>query len=181
MGKKLFERRFTLIYHEQNTFFGKPFFRKSMETDPAQDDTLEDNAYKGKQESIDYDQSWYQNSIIGKAIGQIEDTDHDKKTHKHRFHDGKNLLDDADRSLDSVEFLKCENNTDDSIARQGESDEIISFERTTRQMNTRNQISRDTDMSCDQKCPYHEKHLERYADESEDEFVFAHEKLSFEF
>lgn len=74
--------RFTMIHDKEYFFLAKPSMRKSVHSHPAYDDTLENNSCHRKEKCVDEDETRYEDSFIRKAIGQIEEANHDKETHK---------------------------------------------------------------------------------------------------
>lgn len=115
---------FAVVRDEEYFFLLKPFMSKTVYPNPPYAYSLEDNTSERKQKCIDEDETGDQNRFIRETIREIEYTDHDEKTHKHRFHNRENFFDDAHDSLYSVEFLKSKDGTDDTVAHESYSEQI---------------------------------------------------------
>lgn len=166
----------TVIHDEEYFFLAKPSMRKTIHPHPTYDDTFENNPCHRKEKRIDENQSRYEDSFIREAIGQVEETNHNKKTHKNRFDNRKYFFDDASESLYGVEFLKSKNNSDDSITHNGKSEEIGENYRTIWELNTRDEVCCNTYLTRNQKRSYDDEKFERETDESEKELVTTHRK-----
>ena len=129
-----------MIDNEQDFFLIKPIMIKPINANPTYAYTLKDYSSHRKQKCIDEDETRYQNSVVRETIGEIYNSNHDKKTHKNRFGNGEYLLDDTHDTFYSVEFLKCKYGTNDPIANKGNSDEVRELDCSLGEYDTRDQV-----------------------------------------
>ena len=76
--------------------------------------------------------------------------------------------------MNGIETLKGKYGTNDRIATQSDGEEIPAIHGPRRELDPRDQISRDTDISREPKSTTDNKNLERYTDESKEKVVFLH-------
>jgi len=150
-----------MIHDKEYLFFAKPSVIKTIHSRPAYDDAFENDPYHRKEKCVDEDETRYEDSFIRETIRQIEKAYHDKKAHKNRFDNRKYFFDDTYESLDSVEFLKCKNDSDNSVARRRKSHEIRKAYGTIWKLNTRDKVGCHPDFTRYQKCSYDDEELKR--------------------
>lgn len=149
---------------------------KSVYTNPADSYSPQNNSHHRKEKSIYQDESGNQNRLIGKSVREVEEAYHDKKTHKDGFDNRKYLLNNSRQFLYRIELLKRKNRPNNCITRSCYPQQIIQFQSSVGEGESRNEVSRHSYFSRNQKRPYHNQEIEGYTDESKEKFVTTHKR-----
>lgn len=165
-----------MVHDEENPFFLQVFVHKSIHTNPANDNTLEDNTCHRYEKCIYQDQSRNENSFIGKSVREIEESDHDKKTHKDGFYYHKYFLDDPGDFFDSIELLKRKYHSYDTITYHSKTYEVGEVDSSVWELYAGDQISRDTDLTSYEKCSYDYQELKGDSYQSKKEHMTTHKR-----
>ena len=76
--------------------------------------------------------------------------------------------------IEPIQSLKCKNSCDNEITPSSDTQEIPGIHGTSGELDARDKIGRDTDISRDPKSPQDNEYFQRNSDQSEKKFVAFH-------